>query len=461
MSALLILLLTLAPGDAERGRVAFWTSSLGSELYGSMPWLVFEAMRELYPNELPGDLALIGLFDKPPEFADGAPAGLVRTRRYGANWMSTNCAICHVGRVGPDGAVTAGLPNQNFDVQATALLFNRIISNPALSASDVLAAAARRGYDASLWEGLVVRAWWWAAKRKVAANPLPLARDAGPGRSNAVNGWKRVLHVPQGDALSLVDIPVIYNQRGKSLTLYDGSISGDPAARVMLTELQKGRPAESLLADRQVFDDIIAFMEQQLAAPKYPGAIDQALAARGKAIFEESCEGCHGSYGKDKDYPNKRVALNKVGTDPNRARAMDQGLKDALLASPFKDYLSITLDPKYMPPPLEGVWASAPYLHNGSVPTLWHLFRPEEERPRSFVRRDNQYDLARVGLRCDEVRTEAGVLCPPDAHQRTLDERLLFVYDTRAPGNSNAGHPFTVELDEADKPAVLEYLKTL
>jgi hypothetical protein len=89
--------------------------------------------------------------------------------------------------------------------------------------------------------------------------------------------------------------------------------------------------------------------------------------------------------------------------------------------------------------PLDGVWARAPYLHNGSVPTLDALLAPGEQRPVTFFRGCTDFDVEKVGFAC--VRG--------------------FKFDTALPGNSNRGHSFGTSLAPRDKSALVEYLKTL
>jgi hypothetical protein len=108
--------------------------------------------------------------------------------------------------------------------------------------------------------------------------------------------------------------------------------------------------------------------------------------------------------------------------------------------------------PGYLAPPLDGIWASAPYFHNGSVPTLWHVLHPEA-RPVVWRRSEDGYDTQRVGLEVTElpdVPAEAGT---PRTRRR--------FFDTRQFGKSAAGHEFPSALTEEEKRAVLEYLKTL
>ncbi len=91
---------------------------------------------------------------------------------------------------------------------------------------------------------------------------------------------------------------------------------------------------------------------------------------------------------------------------------------------------------------LQGIWAAAPYLHNGSVPTLEDLLKPAAERPVSFLM-GVRYDTARVGLSADQPA------------------RTGYAYDTRVKGNGNAGHEYGADLNPRQKSALLGYLKTL
>ena len=95
--------------------------------------------------------------------------------------------------------------------------------------------------------------------------------------------------------------------------------------------------------------------------------------------------------------------------------------------------------------PLDGIWARAPYLHNGSVPTLRDLLEPVARRPAVFYRGYDVYDRERVGF-IGTVAEERG--------------RRFFRYDTTVPGNSNAGHEYGTTLSDDDKRALVEYMKT-
>ncbi|HMW41549.1 MAG TPA: di-heme-cytochrome C peroxidase [Plasticicumulans sp.] len=232
---------------------------------------------------------------------------------------------------------------------------------------------------------------------------------------------------------------------------------------------------------------------------KYAGPLDATLVARGKTLFAANCAGCHqnidakGSVTFDRADPNRRITaqmidLGKVGTDPHMAKNVlactaDTGPLNGrpVAVLPFgpklkpKDLcVNVTgnvvvgailgnnppaslfqvleflkgsqalkaklMNPQYKARPLNGIWATAPYLHNGSVPTLADLLQPPAQRPKTFHVGDREFDAGKVGY---------------------VTDRGPFVYDTAEPGNSNAGHLYGTKLATADKRALLEYLKSL
>lgn len=135
----------------------------------------------------------------------------------------------------------------------------------------------------------------------------------------------------------------------------------------------------------------------------------------------------------------------------------------ARASSNGKDEEVLALQPQYRARPLDGVWATAPYLHNGSVPTLRDMLLPQNERPTSFCVGSRQFDPVNVGL---VTKTQAGDRCA--AGLTDFNVSLL--------GNSNRGHSFEgkqtdvsklppgvigPELTDAERRALVEYLKTL
>ena len=205
------------------------------------------------------------------------------------------------------------------------------------------------------------------------------------------------------------------------------------------------------------FKDVFAYIES-IEPPKYPHAIDQALAAKGRVAFNRVCADCHGTYGsvsaKENIWPAKVIPLDEVKTDPVRLQALSGPNRDSYGSSWFTDFgkLPNVKEPKgYIAQPLDGIWASAPYLHNGSVPTLWHLLHPTE-RPVVWKRNETGYDQKRVGLEIETFKALPEKL--PGWERREYFNSLDF-------GKSRTGHDFPDELTEEEKTAVLEYLKTL
>ena len=193
----------------------------------------------------------------------------------------------------------------------------------------------------------------------------------------------------------------------------------------------------------------------ELEPPKYPFEIDQTLAAEGKVFFERSCKECHGTYGPDGKFPNKVVRIDKVGTDPRRLEAIYEENRIATNEGwlQYDGKHPVDLESKgYLAQPLDGIWASAPYFHNGAVPTLHHVFNIDE-RPAIWKRDENGYDKERVGLNVESF----------DAIPEGLSSRQTrMYYDTSVIGSSNDGHEFPdEELNAEEKTAVIEYLKTL
>ena len=175
--------------------------------------------------------------------------------------------------------------------------------------------------------------------------------------------------------------------------------------------------------------------------------VDDALAAEGAVIFAERCAGCHGAHTGD-TFPNTLVPPSEIGTDP--FRVANFGPVEADWFNSFIPDPAYEMDATdgYLAPALVGLWASAPYLHNGSVPTLRALLDPDL-RPGRWRRSDEAYDPIDVGLRyeiIDEV-----------VDRDTIEGRK--VVDTHAEAMGNQGH--VIDLPAEAIPPLLEFLKTL
>ena len=135
---------------------------------------------------------------------------------------------------------------------------------------------------------------------------------------------------------------------------------------------------------------------------------------------------------------------------------IDTMITARLAANAYGRHMAAEHTGGYVAPILSGLWATAPYLHNGSVPTLWQLLTPED-RPSRFLVGGHALDFAAMGIAGS--RDSAGVY-RYDAEYTPWSTPEL--YDTSRPGLSNRGHERQVAgLTDAQKRSLIEYLKTL
>jgi hypothetical protein len=198
-------------------------------------------------------------------------------------------------------------------------------------------------------------------------------------------------------------------------------------------------------------------------SPKYPFPVDTGRAALGGKLFTKHCARCHGTYGAEWTYPNKVVPLDEIGTDPRLAASFsERNVRHyneswfAREAGPDGRPFLVSDTRGYQAPPLDGVWATAPYFHNGSAPTVYHVLN-SAARPKVFTRSyrtgEEAYDPLRLGWKMTIPDQ------PPAADVSEFERRK--VYDTARPGQGNGGHTYGDDLTEDERLAVIEYLKTL
>lgn len=344
-----------------------------------------------------------------------------------------NCFACHGGKVA--GRVIPGAPNTLYaletltdEVRATKVRLEKKLSHMDLGGA-AMPLGTTIGTTNAVMFGIVLLTYRDA--------DLNVHRDRLP---------PTLLHHDH-------DAPPWWNIKKKKNLYADGGVPKSHRALMQFLLLPKNGP-EKFRAWESDYRDVLAWIES-LEAPKYPFAIDRKLAARGKPLFVQHCSECHGTYGPGGTYPERNVPIDEVGTDRARYDSIPASWRDNYSATWFGHYgeKAVKHDlPGYVAPPLDGIWASAPYLHNGSVPTLWHLFHADE-RPVVWSRSEDGYDTNRVGLEIaqfDEL--------PPEAESAAERRRY---FDTRKFGKRAFGHRFPEVLSENEKQAVMEYLKTI
>lgn len=255
------------------------------------------------------------------------------------------------------------------------------------------------------------------------------------------------------------DVPAWWLLKKKKTMYHTGGADARSVRSKMQFMMTPVSPPSDFHRHEAAFKDINEYLKT-IEAPKYPLAIDKELAANGEKLFGANCAKCHGTYGEKWTYPNKIVPLDEIGTDPKRFEGIEEKFGKAYNESWFAKEepqgYPVLPSKGYQAPPLDGVWATAPFFHNGSVPTLYHVLN-SDARPKVFTRSfrtaEGDYDPVKVGWKYTEVAAPPSDLQP--AHLRRK------YYDTSKPGRSNAGHTFGDHLTDDERTAVIEYLKTL
>jgi mono/diheme cytochrome c family protein len=252
------------------------------------------------------------------------------------------------------------------------------------------------------------------------------------------------------------DVPAWWLLKKKKTMYYTGGTDARSVRSLMqfmMSPLNLPAAFDKAEAD---FKDIQAYL-LAIEPPKYPLPIEHALARKGEELFGAHCAHCHGTYGPNATYPNKIVPLDKIGTDRHRYDGITRKFGEYYDRSWFAHPYPVQVSDGYQAPPLDGVWATAPYFHNGSVATVYQVLN-SKARPRVFTRSFRTdlevYDSRNLGWKVEVLpqRPEGGKLSP-------LEQRKI--YDTTQIGRGNGGHTFGDPLTEEERLAVIEYLKTL
>jgi len=323
-------------------------------------------------------------------------------------------------------------------------------------------------FGAFVEDGPAATAWAkWADRIGVIA-PYMVTDTAGPNpapnltmvlmahRDPQTLAWhdEPLLEPPPRDPLP-TKVPPWWRMQHKAAMFHHGGGRGDHVRFMMMKSLVC---TDDLTEAREIdawFTDVRAYIAS-LEPPEYPYPVDQDLAEAGERVFERTCSACHGTYGEDRSYPNLVIDLETIGTDPAYAQ-------QAVAAERFvrwfnRSFYGDGAEAKpalgYMAPPLDGVWATAPYLHNGSVPTIAALL-DSSQRPTYWRLRQEprEYDQDALGWRFDPL--EHGKDGAPDARE------AKGIYDTTREGYGNGGHTFGDDLSDQERRALLEYLKRL
>jgi hypothetical protein len=437
----------------------------------------------------------LGLGYTPSPTAVPTPLGNVNV-----NVVTLTCMGCHGGRVqGPDGVVhtVPGAPNTQFDgfrtmVYATvndpgytAAAFRTALAaqplgwvyeDPTMLVQESLERAifmAPGGAEAMLAQlqqgsdfgaqrfGATLGTYTYGMTPNAPnpAGPTPGYLDAiGAGISIVVDPTQFTstqLRSILPPAPAMIDIMSVWNQKARPAAQWDGSIPNHLHRNLAAEFGVIGSPTNLNMQNA----DVTTTFTDALPSPPYPYDVEDGEAAAGTVLFGKYCATCHYD-GNATIFPT-----SEVGTDPNRANIWSPytvgALRTVLRAActdpvtcnpggaPLPDAQIVNPTGGYMALPLNGIWARAPYLHNGSVPTIAALLT--NKRPTTFYRGNITLDPVNLGFVSNAAVTP-----------------FAAIFDTTKSGNSNAGHStaeFNGPIDWANSPIqlkqIIEYMKTL
>ena len=430
--------------------------SIGTEDHDGIPYWIWLVLPRVFPEKLPGPGGYTSLGLTWEEGIE-TPVGFTK-KTIGFERVGLTCAACHTATYRKDASdkptIVPGGPSSKFDVQAYLRFLQNCAGDTRFNA-DTLMPEISYNHRFSLIEGLLYRYLIIPQTKQALLEQkkefawMDSRPRSGPGRIDLFNPIKfRVLGMPVDDTIGSSDMMSIWNrhaQAGQALH-WDG-LESSLVETIRAGAIGDGAAKQSLnITGLERVEKYIT----NLPAPAYPYAIDHELAAKGQQVFQQQqCNVCHATEGQR---TGQIIPLTEPGLGTDRHR-IDVWTREAADRSNhfadgyswgFHDFRKVVPE-GYQAVLLEGVWLRAPYLHNGSVPTLMDLLTTPVARPKKFYRGYDVLDQRDVGF----------VSNGPDA------ARLGFEYDTSLPGNSNQGHAYGTDLPEDQKRALIEFLKTL
>lgn len=364
----------------------------------------------------------------------------------GETVVAPNCLQCHSQVF--DGKLVVGLGNSFSDFtvnrQSTALVAEKMLQG--LKGDNIKKYDAAKSFIASL----------------KAISPQLVTSTKGVNLADALAAllvahrdpvtlkWSDKNLMPLPTEIIPTDVPAWWLLKKKNAMFYNGFGRGDFGRFLMASNLLTVSDTSEAAEVDSHFNDVLSYI-YSIEPPKFPLPVNEKLVRTGKEIFNANCSKCHGTYGADNNYPNLLIPEHIIKTD---SLLFTSNYSSPQFVDWFNKSWFTTGDHPaqlvpyrgYIAPPLDGVWVTAPYLHNGSVPNLEALLN-SKERPaywqRSFTKPDYNYNI-------------------PGWNYETKDAPGgTEVYNTTAKGFSNEGHYFGDKLSKKERRAVIEYLKTL
>ena len=482
---------------------SFLYSTTGTEI---MPLPVFKVLPTLFPDQFqPGGpgagdwIEQYGFIRGKEGVNEGLPQGFFISNHRPKSgspspvqFVGVNCSLCHTSVVkrsdADPGFVVHGMGSTSLDFIAWVDGFKTaMLDEKRMNPKTIFDTYERQfGRKLSLSEQLMIRLWLSQSRKLVQQNEAKIdepfggadlrnAEDMpnGPSRTQPFRNLVRnVMDRPAMLDRGYCKLPTLYQQKDRTWGQFDGSVH-DKLTRSVLAAMAIGATMQNLSMP-EISNNVEQSIQYtlDLKAPAFRSAfpdqkLDQAKAARGAQVYAAHCDSCHGHPASDGtnwvrgSQQDTVLPYQQIGTDKERVtfRYYDT-LADVLVNSfPAKQ----PLRPKredlrpgpmgrtlgYIDTPIPSMYARAPFLHNGSVPTLAALINLKP-RPDVYYRGANLYDPV-----------DAGLIVPSQP-----DAKRYFRFDTSQPGNSNKGHDYPwayhgAGWNQAQLEDLLEYLKTV
>ena len=434
----------------------FKYGSIGSDnLERGLPLLIINVLPEVFPDLLPaGADASAGYeaFGFTSEDDQARVIGFSKRRVSGVELLGLNCAGCHAStyRVDKESppVIVLGMPAHKLDLQGFFRFLFACVSDSRFNTEHLLAAIDKQAdlnaVDRFVYKQGIDRFRVAVLEQKEKLEYWDRFSPSGPGRIDTFGPYKALFFdLPAGNVIGTSDFPSLWNQRiRQGMQLHWDGNNIDVDERNISASIGAGATPDSL--DHPSLARIADWIDD-FEPPPYPMPIDEKLVATGRQLYRDHCAKCHAL---DGELIGKVTPIEELGTDANRLESFTEDLVEKMntlgrgTSWEFKNFRKTQ---GYANGPLDGLWLRSPYLHNGSVPTLWHLLNPDK-RPSEFYRGSDVMNWEYVGF---------------DWKESEEPNRAYFKYKTSERGNGNGGHEYGAELSKEQKTALIEFLKTL
>ncbi len=438
--------------------------STGAERVVGIPYPIFRVLPRLFKDYLPSSgYESLGFIQ---ERGRELPVGFSKRYYRGLDRVALNCGACHVGRVrdaaGADPRILIGMPANTVDIGAFERFLFQCAADERFTPEQILAAIDA---DPEIRLGPLDRVRLRYVEIYRTRELLLRLRQrfgfieehpqTGPGRVDTITSTKALLDLDLGDRyerpVGTVDFAAVWLQDKKAgMNLYWDGSNDSMEERHLLGAIHTGAVGHT---DIESVERIrMALGTEQ--PPGYPYGFEAGRGQTGAVLYSQYCAECHGRDGREFRVGGDVglvTPLPQIGTDPDRVLVYTEEVAEGqrrLMPTTSVRLKRFKKTDGYANVPLDGLWLRAPYLHNGSVPTLRDLLEPAYRRPPVFYRGDDVYDPENVGF-------------VSDVPER--DGRRLFAFYTGLPGNSNSGHEgrrYGTDLSPNEKAALVEFLKS-